>query len=258
MASESREEGGVTVELPPGLDEWLDERAAELGESREEIVRQLLASYQTTADLDETESLASLFDIDDAVEAELTDKLDAAVSAAIDDAIENHLEATVQDRLPDITDAVEGRLDDRFDEIKSDFQGKIEDVRERVIQLKKELDTKAPSDHEAFDTVEELETELRALNHELVETRDELEADIENQDAALTDIESQLNAIESRLDDTEDKLKRVAWVVNDLRDDQGGGTPTRKPSTASNAPPHRRVSVRLPARTAANPSTSVC
>lgn len=222
MASESREEGSITIELPSELDEWLNERAAELGEPREAIVRQLLASYRTTAELDETESLAELFDIESTVEDELADQLDATVAAAVDDAIENRLDATVQDRLPDIADAVEGRLDTRFESMEDDFQGKITDVRERVIQLKKEIDTKAPADHEAFDEVEELDRELTALNRELVEVRDELEADIEENANALVKANDRFDEMMERLDDTEDKLKRVAWVVNDLRDDQGG------------------------------------
>lgn len=222
MASESREEGAITVELPPDLGEWLDEQAAELEEPREAVVQQLLASYRATTELDETESLATLFDVESEVEAELADQLDAAVAAAVDEAVADRLDATVQDRLPDITDAVEGRLDDRFEAVETEFQEKVQDVRERVIQLKKELDTKAPEDHEAFSAVEEMEDELTALNRELVEVRDELEAGIDEQSAAVEDIEAQFETFEERLDDTEDKLKRVAWVVNDLREDQGG------------------------------------
>lgn len=222
MASESREEEAITVELPPDLDEWLDEQAAELGEPREVVVQQLLASYRATAELDDAESLDSVFEIEQQVQDVVADQLDAAVAAAVDDAIETRLDATVQDRLPDITDAVEGRLDDRFDAVESEFHGKIEDVRERVIQLKKELDTKAPADHEAFAAVDDLEEEVTALNRELVETRDELDADIADQAAEIEAVESRFDELEARLDDTEDKLKRVAWVVNDLRDDQGG------------------------------------
>jgi chromosome segregation ATPase len=203
MASESREEGAITVELPPDLGDWLDEQAAKLAEPREAVVRQLLASYRATTELDETESLATLFDIESEVKAELADQLDAAAAAAVDEAVAD-------------------RLDDRFETVETEFQEKVQDVRERVIQLKKELDTKAPEDHEAFSAVEEMEDELTALNRELVEVRDELEAGIDEQSAAVEDIEAQFETFEERLDDTEDKLKRVAWVVNDLREDQGG------------------------------------
>lgn len=222
MASESTEEEAITVELPPALDEWLEERAAQVGQPREVIVRQLLASYRTTAELEEIDSVAALFDIDDAVETAVQDQLDAAVAAAVEDAIENRLDATVQDRLPDIADAVEGRLDGRFEAVEDDFQGKLTDVRERVVQLKRELDTKAPADHEAFDVVDAVEEELTALNRELVEVRGDVESDMADQSEQMETLESRFEEFETRLSDTEDKLKRVAWVVNDLRDDSGG------------------------------------
>jgi len=221
MASESTEEGAVTVELPPELDEWLDERAGELGEPREDIVRQLLASYRTTTELD-GESLAGLLDIESAVEDAMQDQLDAAVAAAVEEELENRVETRVRDRLPDITDAVESRLDNRFATIDENFQGKITDVRERVVQLKREIDAKAPADHAAFETVEKLDTELQELNRELVSVRDDVEDTVADQSSRVDDIEQRFDAVEQRLEDTEDKLKRVAWVVSDLREDQGG------------------------------------
>lgn len=222
MASEPTEEGAGTVELPPGLDEWLDERAAELGQPRELVVEQLLAAYRTTVEAEDAESLAGHADLETAVDEAVADRVDAAVAAAVEDTVESHLDTTVQDRLPDIADAVEGRLDARFEDIEGDFQSKITDVRERVVQLKRELDAKAPADHEAFETVAELEADLTALNRELVEVRDEVEADIEDHASRLDDVEGRFEAVESRLDDTADKLKRVAWVVSDLRENQGG------------------------------------
>ncbi len=222
MASESTDEGAVTVELPPGLDEWLSEQAAERDEPREVIIRQLLASYRTTTELDDSASLATLFDVDEAVEDAVGDKIDAAVVAAVDDAMDDQLDAVMRDRLPEMTDAVEGRLDDRFDALESEFQEKLTDVRERVVQLKREIDTKASADHEAFDSVDELDAELTALNRELVEVRDDIENDIADQSARVDDVDERVDDIEDRLSDTEDKLRRVAWVVNDLRDNQGG------------------------------------
>lgn len=228
MASESTEEGAVTVELPPELDEWLEERATALGVDSETVVSQLLAAYRTTEELDSEPSLSELFDIEGAVEDAMQDQLDAAVAAAVDDALEGRVEAVAQsavrDRLPDITDAVEGRLDTRFDTIEDDFQGKIEDVRERVIQLKRTTDGKAAADHShpELDGIDELEEEITELNRELVEIRDEVEGGLEEQSEQLDDADDLVADIDDRLGDVEDKLKRVAWVVSDLRDDQGG------------------------------------
>jgi len=228
MASESTEEGAVTVELPPALDEWLDERATALGVEPETVVSQLLAAYRTTSELDGEPSLSDLFDVEGAVEDAMQDELDAAVAAAVDDALDDRVEAVAQsamrERLPDITDAVEGRLDARFDTIEEDFQGKIEDVRERVIQLKRTADGKAAADHDhaAFDRIDDLGDEITALNRELVEVRDEVENGLGEQSEQIDGVEDRVTDIDDRLDDVEDKLKRVAWVVSDLRDDQGG------------------------------------
>ena len=222
MASESTEEGGVNVELPPDLDEWLDERTAAVGEPRDALVRQLLASYRAATELDNEEALGTLVDVDGAVEAAMQDELDAAVAAAVDNVLEEQVDSTVRDRLPGLTDAVESRLDDRFESIDQEFQEKITDVRKRVVQLKRDLDGKAPADHDAFDTVTELEGDVTELNRELVEVRDELEEHVSRQGERLGAVEQRLDDIEGRFDDIEDKLKRVAWVVSDLRDDQGG------------------------------------
>lgn len=221
MASESTDEGVVTVELSPELDEWLDERARELGEPREELVVQLLAAYRTTAERDGGDLAAGL-DVERRVEDAMQDELDATVAAAVDDALADRVDSTVRDRLPDITDAVESRVEGRLEEVEDEFGEKLTDVRERVVQLKRELDDKAPADHEAFETVSELEGSLAELNRELVEVRDEFEADLTNQTERIDDLETRFDDIDRRLDDTEEKLKRVAWVVNDLRDDQGG------------------------------------
>jgi chromosome segregation ATPase len=222
MASESTEEGVVSVELPPGLDEWLDQRARELGEPREELVQQLLASYRASTEFEGTDSLATALDIEARVEDALQDELDAAVAAAVDDALAERVDSTVRDRLPDITDAVESRIDGRIDDVEGEFQGKLTDVRDRVVQLKRELDTKAPADHEAFESVAELDDSVDALNRELVAVRDEFEGDIADHSGQLEELAERLESFEDRLDDVESKLTRVAWVVSDLRDNQGG------------------------------------
>ncbi|WP_276272637.1 ribbon-helix-helix protein, CopG family [Haloarcula litorea] len=225
MASESTEEGAVTIELPPELDEWLDEQAGALGVSREAVVRQLLASYRTTAELDDDATVEGLLDVEAAVEDAMQDELDAAVAAAVADALDGQVDAAVEsavgDRLPEITAAVEDRLDDR---VEAEFQEKIEDVRERIVQVKKEADAKAPADHDhpEFEAVDELETELTELNRELVEVRDHVEEELADREAEIDDVDERVDGLAARVDDAEDKLQRVAWVVSDLRDEVGG------------------------------------
>lgn len=255
MASESTDDGAVTVTLSGGLDEWLDEHAATLDIPRDALIEQLLAVYRTTAELDGEDGAPSLetlqtgdlstseledavdeaietkFDesIEQALEAQLTetveatvrDELDAVVAASVDEAIDeklrNAVTAALSDQLPEISQAVETRLDDRFEGLEADFQAKIDDVRERVIQLKREVDTKAPADHDhdALDSIPEIEAELDELEAELQTLRTDLDEDVSANQTAIEDVEA-------RFEDAEDKLKRVAWVVSDLRDEQGG------------------------------------
>ena len=206
MASEPTEEGVVTVDLSDGLDEWLDQRASELGVSREELIMQLLASYRATIELEGEAPLSSVVDVDvgSALVQQLGDRLDATVAA------------TVDERLPDMADAVESRIDGRFEEVEADFQEKIDDVRQRVIQLKRELDTKAAADHdhEALSNVEDLQWEVGKLT----EAVDTLRSDLEDH---RSEVDGDLSDLGAQLEDTEDRLKRVAWVVSDLRSDTG-------------------------------------
>lgn len=214
MASEPTEEGVVTVDLSDGLDEWLDDRASELGVSREELIIQLLTSYRATIELEGEVPLSSVVDVDvgAAIDQQLGDQLDAAVAATVDD----KLESAVEDRLPDVAEAVESRLDGRFEEVEADFQEKIDDVRQRVIQLKRELDTKAAADHdhEALSNAEDLEREVGKLT----DTVESIRADLEEH---RSEVDGDISELEAQFEDTEDRLKRVAWVVNDLRDDTG-------------------------------------
>jgi len=190
MASESREDA-VAVDLPEDVADWLDARAAELGVDRAEAVRQVLVAHRAAASLGEGEP-ANL--------------------------VEHAPEAAVEP----VADAAAERLADRFatredvDALDEEFQSKVEDVRERVIQVKREADAKAPADHshEELDRVEarveSLGEELTALEEEFASLRESVEA--ERDDRAATD-----DGLRERLDDVEDKLERVAWAVNDLK-----------------------------------------
>ncbi|NLV14650.1 hypothetical protein [Haloarcula argentinensis] len=218
MSSESTDDGGVYVELSADLDEWLTEQAETLGVPRDAIMEQLLAAYMTAADSDD--------EIDDLLQPS-ADELDAVVAATVDEKLNGSVEAAtesaVSSHLPDIVDTVERQLADRFDALEADFQTKIDDVRERVVQVKREADAKAPADHshEEFDRIDALSQEIDAMEAELAALRGDLTESLETQDERVTDIDA-------RLDDVEDKLTRVAWVVSDLREDQGGRDQNQK------------------------------
>lgn len=156
MASESSEEQTVSVALSPELVEWLDEHAASQELDRETLLAQLVASYRTTAtqegDLD-TDALVSEKQLETVIESRLAAWLEPQVQTLVADAFEEiaaeHLdsESVAPEELNEATNAVQRQLSNRIDSVDAEFQSKIEDVRERVIQVKKEADTKAPRDH---------------------------------------------------------------------------------------------------------------
>ncbi|AHB65473.1 hypothetical protein HISP_05415 [Haloarcula hispanica N601] len=218
MSSESTDDGGVYVELSADLDEWLTEQAETLGVPRDAVMEQLLAAYMTAADSDDG--------MDDLIQPS-ADELDAVVAATVDEKLNGSVEAAtesaVSSQLPDIVDTVERQLAERFDALEADFQTKIEDVRERVVQVKREADAKAPADHghEEFDRIDALTQEIEDIEAELAALRGDVTESLETENERVADIDS-------RLDDVEDKLTRVAWVVSDLRDDQGGRDQNQK------------------------------
>lgn len=198
MASEPTET--VTVRLPSDLDNWLDKQARELGVNRETVLVQMLASYRATAELDG--------DLD-AAEFEFGAPSDEDVEAVVDSRVEEAVEAA----LSDATQTVERRLGSRVDRVQREFQEKLDDVRERVIQVKQEADAKAPADHdhEEFDRLVALGTQV-----------DDLQGDVEHLterlDAALPEQETAIEELEAELDTVEERLRTVAWAVRDLRD----------------------------------------
>ncbi|MFB6224285.1 MAG: hypothetical protein ABEH86_11510 [Haloarcula sp.] len=218
MSSEPTDDGGVRVELSADLDEWLTEQADTLGIPRGAVVEQLLASYRATAEFDD--EMADIFE-------HSPDELDAVVAATVDEklngSVEAATEAALSARLSDIVNGVERQLDGRFNDLDEEFQTKIEDIRERVVQVKREADSKAPADHdhEAFDRLDALQREIDGLDRELAELRSEVSDSRESQEATVRDIDD-------RLSDVEDRLTRVAWVVNDLREEQGGRDANQK------------------------------
>ena len=178
MASESTEDGSVTVSLPSEIDEWLSARARTLGVDREVVLLQLLSSYQAAAELDD-------------------DSVPVAGPQAVEQAIADRVEGVEQRHEED-----------------------IEDVRGRVVQLKRELDGKASADHDhvEFEQVEGLQSEVSDLRDAVDDIEAELDSTVAEHDVLLEDIDERLSSLQ-------DRLKTVAWVVSDLRDayeSQGG------------------------------------
>lgn len=237
MASESREDPVAGVDVPDELDEWLHEQAATLGLDREQLVTQILASYHAAATLDGDLDATELLDLDaddfvdveravaEAVEEQVESRLDDVVESRVEAALDDRLDTRIDDRLDErLDDRLDERLDDRVDGLDAEFQAKIDDVRERVVQVKRETDAKAPKAHthdelaavDALDArVNELATDLARLREDLTDGLEDVEEDV----AERADVSAELT---ERVDDAAEKLNRVAWVVSDLKEETAG------------------------------------
>jgi predicted Zn-ribbon and HTH transcriptional regulator len=171
MSGETRES------LPEELGEWLDERAAERGTDRGDVLSQAVAAYRVLERQSDTIERGTLDDGGgDTTAEQLTELLDRIA-------------------------ALESKLDSRVD-----------DVRERVVQVKRESDAKAPADHD--------HPELDAVASRL-EALDDVEADVERVsgrvEAGFDNFEEVLTHLRDATDELDGRVETLARVVLSLR-----------------------------------------
>lgn len=176
MATEQSDGEALSVDLPPDLKAWLQERAAARDIDPDSLLIRLLESTRLV--------------------------LDAEVDPA-------DLEARIAD--------LEAELDKQ-----------IEDVRGRVVQVKRETDTKAPADHDAFDQVDEIDARLGAI-----------EDDLSVINSQIATLEETTEAHDERLKTAADRLRQVAGAVVHLRESFG-----KEPSSGRLAELKRIAAVR--------------
>lgn len=244
---------GEVAELPEPLREWARERASETGQTPSEVLARAAAAYRLLEASDdalpETEAVvaAEIEDADDeTLAAALDDETLAAaidegtLAAALDDetiasvidderlaaAIDERVTAVVDERLSERPDAAGDdetltelteqvtTTQERLSTLESAVDEKIEDVRSRVIQVKREADRKASSDHEHPDIAEEIET-LWGEMTELSETAETAVADVETLETELADMDDRL---EEGFDNYEEVLRRLKESATQLRD----------------------------------------
>jgi len=146
-------------------------------------------------------------EVDRRVDERVEERLDG-----LDEEIAETVEGILSDRLAEATNTIQRQLGGRIDTVEEDFRGKLDDVRDRVIQVKKEADAKAPADHdhEELRQVAGLAEQLDAVESEL----DDLGGEVDT----LRELNAEVDELDGRLDEVEDRLKTLAWVVSDLRD----------------------------------------
>ncbi|GAA5044958.1 hypothetical protein ACFFQF_12465 [Haladaptatus pallidirubidus] len=160
MASEDVEQTH-TPKLPESVTRWLDEKAAELDCSRQQLLSELLTAHRT---LDE------------------------------DDAIDGELNA-----------------------VREEFTSKLTDVRERVVQVKRETDGKASTDHAHPDLRAEL-IEVQRAAEEVDALRERVEENRERVDSGFENYESVLEYLTETTDELENRLDVLARALVSVRD----------------------------------------
>jgi chromosome segregation ATPase len=196
----TEEQGDV---LPESLDTWVSERAAASDEEPADVVSRAVTLYRLVEEHAEATGgeMPSADEFD-----ELVASFDDHV-AALDDRV-SAIEETVDDNAGRVT-----ALDDRVATVEDDLDEKITDVRERVIQVKREADRKAPVDHDhpALDErIERAGTAAVEANTRVDNLEDHVDGGFEN-------FEEILEHVADDMDDRDERLTRLASIVVDLR-----------------------------------------
>ena len=108
----------------------------------------------------------------------------------------------------------EPTLDERLQEIEDEVTAKIADVRQRIVQIKMEIDEKAPADHDheaLAERLDALETAVEALDPVDPETLERVETAVEDHADTL---ETQAEALDGLADDVEDLREKAGMLAS--------------------------------------------
>lgn len=182
MASDESDEGRTSVSLPADLGDWLDEEATSRNVDRDQLLEGLILAFRQ-------------------------------VSQEENGAIDLTVERDSLDEVPSV-------VEDRLDEQQTEFMDLINDVRRRVIQVKRETDKKASADHEherlegdletVADAYEDLDEDLRSLRGDVEKVGEDLEAGFENYEEILEHLADETDRLDQR-------LEMVARVLVEIR-----------------------------------------
>lgn len=112
--------------------------------------------------------------------------------------------------------ALDGEFEDidaRLERTETEFTEKIEDVRSRIVQVKRETDQKAPADHDHAGLRERTESALDAAER----AQSEVETLRERLDGGFENYEEILEYLTETSDELDERLHTVARSLIDLR-----------------------------------------
>ena len=158
------------------------------------------------------EAWALGLDLPDSVEEWLDERADDAETTreqVVRELLEAHRSIDGEEGVDPAEAAVDG--------LREEFMEKIEDVRERVIQVKREADEKAPTDHDHADLREDL-AELDAAVEEIAQLREQVEANRQHVDSGFENYEEVLSYLTETTDELEEKLDVLAAAMVGVRD----------------------------------------
>ncbi|WP_313694425.1 CopG family transcriptional regulator [Halorarum halobium] len=179
---------GEQVEgLPDGLREWVRSRAAETDRSPEQVLERATAAYRLLSDHDGD---LPAFDGDSSPNGDGEGYLGLADAVA--------------------------DLDARVGAVEDDLDQKIDDVRSRVVQVKRETDAKAEADHD-HPELERTAESAATLADEVDELRADLAALESTFEAGFGNYEEVLECLTETVDDLEGKADTLASVAAGVR-----------------------------------------
>lgn len=135
-------------------------------------------------------------------------------------------------------------LPSRIDALEDDVDRKIEDVRDRVVQVKLEADNKAPMDHDHADIegrIDKVATvaqraagQVETVRESVEDLEDRTEAGFENYEAILDDLIDATEDAEEKLDTLAAAVLDVRESVEALEDGNANGTAVTTLATTAN------------------------